>query len=161
MSGTDQSETIKIKTTRFGELEVPAKSVIDIFAGLIGFPDVHHYVLLEYTPPFSWLQSVENPALAFVVVNAAEFGEHYQFELPVNDRELNLTNAADVAILNLVSIRPEAALSSVNLKAPVIVNLENRKGRQIILDDQRFPTRMPLWATDEEKKELAGPPKKG
>lgn len=144
--------TIKFASTRFGDLEAPADSVIDIFAGLIGFPQARKFVLLDYTKPFSWLHSVEVSDLAFVVVNAAEFGEHYVFELPTQDRELNLEPDTDIAIFNLVSIRPDASLSTVNLKAPVIVNLKNRKARQIILDDQRFPTRMPLWqAAGEEK----------
>lgn len=147
---SEQSQTIKLMTTRFGELEVASSSVIDVFAGLIGFPQAHKFILLDYTPPFSWLQSVEHQELAFVVVNAAEFGDNYSFELPYNDRELDLNPEDEVAILNVASIRPDPTMSSVNLKAPLVVNLRNRKGRQIILDDQRFPTRMPLWTPKDE-----------
>jgi flagellar assembly factor FliW len=146
------SETLQLKTTRFGTIEVPAASVIDICAGIIGFPSYHTFVLLDYRPPFSWLQSVENPDLAFVVVNAAEFGENYDFSLPTNDRELDLKEDDEVAIFNLVSVRPDPSLTTVNLKAPVVVNLRNRRGRQLILDDPRYPTRMPLWGEKEEGK---------
>lgn len=142
----ESGKTLKFVTSRFGELEVPESSVIDLFAGLIGFPQSRRFVLLEYTPPFSWLQSVDVPDLAFVVVNAAEFGDNYTFDLPLGDRDLGLKQESEVAIFNLVSIRTDPSQSTVNLKAPVVVNLENKKGRQIILDDARFPTRMPLWA---------------
>ena len=140
------SEIIKIQTTRFGELELPATSVIDLFAGLIGFPQFHHFVIIDYTAPFSWLQSTQSSELAFVIINAAEFGENYVFDLPVTDRDLDIQPTDEVAIFNIASIRPNPGDSTVNLKAPVIVNLRNRRGRQIILDDTRFPTRMPLWS---------------
>lgn len=150
MSAETKPESIKVSTTRFGELEVPAVSVIEVVGGIIGFPQFSRYVLLEYNPPFSWLQSIENPSLAFVVVNAAEFGDSYSFALPVGDRDIDLGETDEVAIVNLVSVRPDPTLTTVNLKAPVVVNLKNRRGRQLILDDNRFPTRLPLWSSKEE-----------
>lgn len=144
-------ETIKFQTTRFGELEIAASSVVTIMGGIIGFPGMQRFTLIEYTPPFSWLQSLERSDLAFVVVNAAEFGDEYSFALPTGDRELDLSDADDVAIMNLVSVRPDPMLTTVNLKAPVLVNLRNMKGRQVVLDNPRFPIRMPLWVKDESK----------
>lgn len=153
MSGDNNpSGSLKIPTTRFGELEVPQKSVITIVGGIIGFPNFTRYVMLDYNPPFSWLQSVDNSSLAFVVVNAGEFGENYTFSLPVGDTEIGLKEDTDVAIVNLVSVRPDPTMTTVNLKAPVVVNLENMRGRQIILDDPRYPTRLPLWSGEDEKK---------
>jgi len=143
------SELIKFKSTRFGDVEVPAESVIEICGGLIGFPNFTRFVILEYTEPFSWLHSVDNQDLAFVVVNAAEFGEHYSFPLPYGDRDIQLEENDEVAILSLVSVRPDPTLTTVNLKAPVVVNTKNRRGRQVVLDDARYPTRFPLWAQDE------------
>ncbi len=145
-------EMIKFQSSRFGELEVSALSVINFPHGIIGFPADHRYVILDYNPPFSWLQCVSNPDLAFVVVNAAEFGDGYSFDLPIGDRELELEAGDDVAIMNLVSVRPDPTLTTVNLKAPVIVNLRNMFARQIVLDDSRYPTRMQLWQPSEEKK---------
>ena len=145
MMGSEQS-TIKIQSSRFGEIEVPSSSVMTIVNGIIGFPNLLKFTLLEYNPPFSWLQSVEEPSLAFVVVNAAEFGEEYLFTLPIGDRDIDLKQEDDIAIVNLVSVRPDPTMTTVNLKAPIVVNLRNMLGRQIVLDDQRFPVRMPLWA---------------
>lgn len=154
MSETSKEKTVKFQTTRFGELEVQASSVIDVVFGIIGFPDLRRYVLLEYNPPFSWLQSTERDDLAFVAVNGAEFGEHYSVPLPIGDRDLDLGKDDEVAIINLVSVRPDPTQTTVNLKAPVLVNLRNMKARQLVLDDPNFPTRYPLWASPgEEKKE--------
>lgn len=145
------SAKIKLNTTRFGELEIDPSTFIELPAGLIGFPAAKKFVLLEYTQPFSWLQCIELPDLAFVVVSASEFGDEYSFDLPLQDRALDLSDTDDVAIFNLVTIRPDASLSTVNLKAPVVVNLRNRKGKQVILDDPRYPTRMPLYSSTEEQ----------
>jgi len=144
-------EKIKINTTRFGELEIDPQTLIELPSGLIGFPAAKSFVLLEYTQPFSWLQCLELPDLAFVVVSASEFGEQYSFDLPLQDRAVDLNETDEVAIFNLVTIRPDASLSTVNLKAPVVVNLRNRKGKQVILDDTRYPTRMPLYSAAEDK----------
>ena len=149
---------IKFQSTRFGELEVPMDSTIDIVFGLIGFPALRRYVLLDYNPPFSWLQCVEAPELAFVVVNGAEFGDQYTFPLPYGDRDIELQEGDEVAVVNIVSVRPDPTMTTVNLKAPLIVNLKNRRGRQIILDDARFPTRFPLWTMD-AKAEAKSTPK--
>lgn len=138
-------EKVKINSTRFGELEVPASSVITFPFGLIGFADAHKFTLLEYNPPFSWLHSVDCAELAFVVVSGAEFGDGYKFGIPYGDRDIDLVEGDDIAIINLVSVRPDPTMTTVNLKAPIIVNLKNMKARQIVLDDQRFPTRLPLW----------------
>ncbi len=142
------SETTKINTSRFGDLEVKTDSIVSIVGGIVGFPAETSYVLLEYNPPFSWLQSTTNPSLAFVVVNAAEFGESYQVPLPLGDKEIDLNENDDVAILNMVTVREDPRLTTVNLKAPVIVNLRTMKGKQVILDDERYPVRLPLWGEE-------------
>ncbi len=143
-------KTIKFTTTRFGDLEVPAESVITVFNGVIGFPQSDKYTLLEYNPPFSWLQSLDNAELAFVVVSGAEFGDGYRFPVPYGDRDIDLKDEDEIAIVNLVSVRPDPTQTTVNLKAPLIVNLRNMRAKQIVLDDPKFPIRMPLWAGEEE-----------
>lgn len=145
MSGASE-ETIKFASSRFGEQVVPVSSVIEIVGGLIGFTDFTKFVLLDYNPPFSWLHSIETPELAFVVVNGAEFGDHYSFPLPKDDKELDFGPDPDYAVVNLVSVRPHPLPTTVNLKAPIVVNLKNKRGRQLVLDMSNFPTQLPLWA---------------
>ena len=144
------ADIVKVPSTRFGVLEIPSTSIITLMGGVIGFPNLTRYTLLEYNAPFSWMQSLDKPEMAFVVVNAAEFGDEYTFALPTGDRELDLTSTDEVAIINLVSVRPDPMLTTVNLKAPVVVNLRNMKGRQVVLDNPKFPVRMPLWVKEEK-----------
>lgn len=142
-------ETITIESTRFGELTVPADSVIEIPSGLIGFGKRQSFVMLDHKPPFSWLQSVEEPGLAFVIVDGAEFGEEYRIEPPYGDKDIDLQKEDDFAILVIITVRPDPKDTTANLKAPVFVNLKNRKGVQIIFDNPNYSTRFPLWAQEE------------
>jgi len=148
MSSSAGNEILKVISTRFGEFDVNASSVITIPSGLIGFPGFSQFIILEYNQPFSWLHSLERSDLAFVVVNAAEFGDGYIFDLPLGDSDTDLREEDDVAVINL--------------KAPVVVNLRNMRGRQVVLDDHRFSMRFSLWAANEPQGEakIAEPEKK-
>ena len=142
ISGDD----VVFQSSRFGEVRVPASSVVTLVGGVIGFPKESKFVVLEYNPPFSWLHSIDNPDLAFVVVNAIEFGPNYADRLPGSDQELEIQSVDDVSIINVVTMRPNPADSTVNLKAPIMVNVATRKGRQIILDDQDLSIKEPLFS---------------
>lgn len=145
----ESSGVVKIHTSRFGDFDVNESSIIEILGGVIGFPGFSRFILLEYNSPFSWLHSVENPDLAFVVVNAAEFGDNYLFPLPFGDPGTGLAENDEVAIVNIVSVRPNPKDTTVNLKAPIVVNLRTMRGRQIVLDQSSYSVRFPLWAEDQ------------
>jgi flagellar assembly factor FliW len=140
-----------LKSSRFGDLEVPVSSIIEFPQGLIGFPKTNRFVMLEHKPPFSWLHSVDDPSLAFVVVDGFEFGASYDVKPPASDKECDFKEGDDYAILVIVTVRPDPKQTTANLKAPLFVNLKNRKGVQTIFDDSRFSTRFPLWADNTEE----------
>ena len=71
---------IKIQTTRFGEVEIDSDSVINMSEGLIGFSDRHTFSIIDQKPPFSWLQSMDDPRLAFLVVDSLELGDKFSFK---------------------------------------------------------------------------------
>lgn len=143
-----QGETLTFKSTRFGEFTVPVETVITIPSGVIGFPHTTRFVMLDHKHPFSWLHSVEDPNLAFVVVDGFEFGQQFDVKPPVGDKDTDLRADDEYAILIIVTVRSDPRLTTANLKAPVFVNMRNRRGVQIIIDDPRYSTRFPLW-TDE------------
>lgn len=147
----DGREMMKIKSARFGELEVPTDSIITLPSGLIGFPKAQRFVMLDYKPPFSWLHSVDDPALAFVVVDGAEFGDNYKIKVPYGDKDTELKEGDEYAVLVIVTVRADARDTTANLKAPVFVNIANRKGVQIIFDNPDLSTRFALWAEKEEE----------
>lgn len=150
---SEKTENITINTTRFGTFDVPADSLIIIPSGLIGFPDMKRYVMLDHKYPFSWLQSVDDPNLAFVVVDGSEFGDNYSQIKPPDDKDLALLDDDEYALLVIVTIRKEHSMTTANLKAPIIVNLRNRQGVQTIYDHPELSTRFSLWEKDEGKED--------
>lgn len=151
MSEEGSEQTITVESSRFGDLTVSAASVIDVPSGLIGFARSQSFIMLDHKPPFSWLQSVEDPSLAFVIVDGAEFGDEYQIEAPIGDKDIDLQPDDDYAVLVIITVRPDPRETTANLKAPVFVNLRNKKGVQIIFDNPAYSTRYPLWAEGDEE----------
>lgn len=143
-------ERLAVQSSRFGELSVPVDTIIEFPNGLIGFQRAQRFVMIEHKPPFSWLHSIEDPTLAFVVVDGFEFGHSYDIKAPIGDKDIDLREDDEYAILVIVTVRPDPKLTTANLKAPVFVNIRNRRGLQMIFDDSRFSTRHPLWQEETE-----------
>lgn len=143
---------MKINTTRFGEIEVADESVFQMESPILGYDDEKHYVIIEHkeNSNFRWLQSIKTPDLAFVVTIAGLFGIDYSFELPDETQEsLEITDADDILALNIVVIPHENPRSStINLLAPLIFNIKNKKGAQVILSGTNFRIDYPLFGKE-------------
>ncbi|NMC61928.1 MAG: flagellar assembly protein FliW [SAR324 cluster bacterium] len=147
-SETGAKEMIVIKSSRFGDLEVAKETLIEFPTGLIGFPKANTFIMIDHKPPFSWLQSAEDPNLAFVVIDGFEFGQAFDLKPPLGDKDCDFQPDDEYAILLIVTVRPDPRQTTANLKAPLFVNIRNRKGVQVIFDDSRYSTRHPLWTED-------------
>lgn len=148
MSETGAQSVVKFATTRFGEVEAPAERVLTLPHGMVGFPALRRYALLVHREgsPFHWLQSLDNPDLAFVVANPLLFDPTYQVVLGnAETRLLEVSDPGQIQVWVVVTI-PHGSPDKLtaNLKAPLVVNLENRLAAQVILDDPRYPVRQAL-----------------
>ena len=137
---------VSVRSSRFGELSVPAETIIDFPHGMIGFPEHRKFVMFEHKAPFAWLHSTEDPDLAFVVIDGSKLCHLFDFKAPFGDKEIELKEDDEFAILVVVTVRSDPKLTTANVKAPLFVNLRTRKGLQIIHDDPKFPTRFPIWS---------------
>ncbi len=144
----NQKDLITFQSGRFGEMQVPAASIIEVPAGIIGFPHATRYVMLEHKYPVSWLHAVDDPNLAFVVIDGFEIGQQFDFKPPLTDKECDFKEEDEFAILIVVTVRPDPRLTTANLKAPIFVNMRNRRGVQVIFDDPRYSTRFPLGSQE-------------
>ncbi|MBF0162234.1 MAG: flagellar assembly protein FliW [Magnetococcales bacterium] len=128
---------MEIQGTRFGVLEFKEEEIITLNEGLLGFPMSRRFLLFPYgeDSSFFWLQSVDETEIAFIVINPFDFFAHVEFEVQDEDAlALQLQNPEDVEIFTLVTIpegRPEEMRT--NLAGPVVVNTQNRQGRQILV----------------------------
>ncbi|NDY42271.1 flagellar assembly protein FliW [Dissulfurirhabdus thermomarina] len=139
---------MEIATTRFGRIEIKEEKMIRMTQGILGFPDERRYVLLPHREgsSFFWLQSVDRPELAFVVISPFLFAPDYSFDIPdAVERELEIERREQVDVLVLVTIpagNPRAMTA--NLLGPLVINVERRLGRQLVLDPNRYPLQHPL-----------------
>jgi flagellar assembly factor FliW len=145
--------TLQIETTRFGVLPIDEAHVLEFISPIIGFEQATRFVLVDHEEdsPFQWLQSLEDPELAFVVTLPASFGLNYTFELPEEAvQALNLSSEEDVLVLTLVTVPEEnPALMTTNLLGPLVINATTYKALQVVLHDaERFPTKVRLLSED-------------
>ena len=142
-SNTDTA-VVKIETHRFGELEVKESDVITMEEGILGFPEFHRYVLTSNPDhsPFMWLQCVDDPELAFVVVDPFLFFPGYQVLIkPDEIKPLGLKSISDATILTIVVIPLNPMDITTNLRGPLVINPENNNAKQIVLIDDRYHTK--------------------
>ena len=86
---------MKINTLRFGEIEIENERVFKFALPIIGFNELREFVILDINKDsfFKWLQSVEDPALAFPIVSVFSLDIDYSIDLPDNVVEtLKITN---------------------------------------------------------------------
>jgi flagellar assembly factor FliW len=137
--------TVRVRSRRFGSFEVPETTVLHFVQGIVGFPQLRRYVVLDHRPgsPFKWLLSLDDPELAFAVANPGELVAGYHPPLEFAARLLG-TDPAAIALFVIVTIPSDPTRMTVNLMAPVVVDLRTRAARQIVLDDPRCPPDHPI-----------------
>lgn len=131
---------MQIVTSRFGTIEIAEESVIRMPEGMLGFGSARQFVLLEDRPntAFKWLQAVDDPALAFIVVNPLEFFPTYEIELPDEQAaSLELADGSDAVMLTTVTITGDGKITT-NLLGPIIMNSRTLTAKQVVLQDDRF-----------------------
>ncbi|MEM7454041.1 MAG: flagellar assembly protein FliW [Planctomycetota bacterium] len=129
---------MKIQTTRFGAIQIEPDDILFFRSGLLGFEDCRHWVLLADADneAVAWLQSMQHSDIALPVVSPRRFVQGYQVRLDPADVEvLQLTAAEQAYVLGVVS-RDDHTLT-LNLRAPLVINLDRRIGCQVITVDNQ------------------------
>ena len=137
-----RDEPMHVQTTRFGTVEVGNDRLLDFPAGLLGFSSYTRFALLQPDEDgiFYWLQSVDSPELAFVVTDPARWCDEYEATIRNEHMDvLDLDAVGDARVFVIVNKYDETLTA--NLQGPLVVNLRNRRGMQIVLSDQRWTTR--------------------
>lgn len=126
--------------TRFGSIEFLLEDEFTFPEGLIGFPHLTRFLLVSHSEnsPFTWLQSIDEPALAFLATDPTNF--ILDFSLEILDAEavnLGLTDETPTQVLTTVSIpKGDPESMSLNLAGPIILNLETKVGKQVVVDGE-------------------------
>ena len=143
------SEKLVFTNRRLGQIEVDPDTLLHFPAGMLGFSDLKRFALMPHRPgnPFYWLVPVHSADVAFVVVNPEHFFPDY-LPKPTNDQlaPLDLADDRDHNLGMLVVISFHDGVPTANLRAPIILDLANRRGVQAVQIGNEFPTRAALVA---------------
>ncbi len=136
------SGAIIMETRNFGPITVRDDQIISFNPGLLGFSQYHRYVLIEHLQesPFIWLQCVDNPNLAFVVIDPAYVVPQYQpGNLSEVMKELAADSPQDLKTLVILTIPPgQPEEMTANLMGPLVINLRNRRGKQLVVESPEY-----------------------
>jgi flagellar assembly factor FliW len=149
---------MKIETSRFGVIDVQEEDILEFPDGLPGFDEEKRFVLIcpEDLEPLCFLQSVRNGELAFIVTNPFPFYPDYEFELSDEVAEqLSIHDPFDVAVYVIISATEGLEQATANLLGPILVNVRERMGKQIILHRSPYKTKHPLFRSGEERSEVS------
>jgi flagellar assembly factor FliW len=151
MTPNDRSEerptmTVTLHSTRFGDLDIPAESVLEFPTGLIGLPGTQYALLARSTDSaFIWLHSLDDPELAIPVTNPWRFFSGYEVELSDDEAErLGIDEADHTSVYVTVRAAEELQDFCANLAAPILI--AGKVGHQVINQAPDAPVRAPLFA---------------
>jgi len=147
-AGSCKRGEIKVNTSRFGRLSVQADRIITMTSPLPGFPEARRFFLKAHgeNSPFMWLQSLDDPELAFVTIQAGFLHSRYDPEISAATRqELQATPEQALEILLILTIpHGDPAGITANLLGPVVLNPQQRLAKQVVQDLARYDPRWPV-----------------
>lgn len=149
---------MNISTKLFGKINVNPEKLIIFPEGIIGFSDLKSFLLIhdeeKTNSHISWLQSVEEPAFALPVIDPLKVEESYN---PVVEDEflskLGELKPENMLVLVTITVPSDITKMTVNMKAPIVINADENKAAQIIVDDEAYAVRYPIYDVLKNKKE--------
>ncbi|MGK5090161.1 flagellar assembly protein FliW [Bdellovibrionota bacterium FG-2] len=137
-----------IKTGRFGQLTIGDEELIQIPQGVFGFPEYTRFALVDPGDEtlILWLQSLENLEIAFPVLEPKLFRMDYAVRLSGAElRELKLDNVNQSAVFSILTIPEDITQMTANLKAPIVVNLKEQIAKQVVLQENEYTIKHPMF----------------
>lgn len=152
---------MQANTRMFGMIDIPDDKIIVLEKGMIGLPEMQHFALIfdaekEDGGKIKWLQSMDDPETAFPVIDPTVIKKDYS--PTINDeilKPLGELTEENMFVLTTVTVPKELEKMSINLKAPIIINSETKKGAQIIVEDD-MPVKYMIYDLLKNRKEKAG-----
>lgn len=132
---------MNITTLQFGELTIAEKEVFTFPQGIPGFEQFVNYIFIQpdMESPFIFLQCLDDGNVALLLTNPFEFFPDYDLELSDSVvTELGIESKEDVAVWSVVSVGVQLEEATLNLLAPIIVNVNSRIGKQVILHGSSY-----------------------
>jgi len=125
------------------------KDVILFKKGLPGFKELKKFIVfsLASNELFSILHSIEDTKVGLVLVSPYTVAKDYEFKIPdVDVLDLEIVNPEEVLVLTTVTLSSNIKNMTTNLKAPIIINIKEKLGEQLILDNDKYKIKEPLFS---------------
>lgn len=138
---------MKFSSYVLGDIDYTPEDVIVFHEGLIGMKDMKQFLLMEKEDfrPFSYLQSLQDSRLSLIVINPLLIRKNYVFKIQEDDfKAIDIRDTNDMSLLSIVVFSGDIKDMTVNLKAPLIINVHHKKGRQVILINENYRVNEPL-----------------
>jgi flagellar assembly factor FliW len=139
---------VKVKTTRFGDLDVNNQDVITFKEGILGFDNLKRFFIVDPNDQtlILWLQSIDDEKVAFPMIEPKIFKPDFIVSLlPAEMLSLNLESINDASIYTVLTIPSNVTDMSANLKAPIVINSKMNTARQIVLQNSKLEVRYPMY----------------
>lgn len=153
-----ESQKSTFLTVRFGEVPFVESDVIEFPWGIPGFASLRRFLALSLAeqPNLVWLQSLEEPGVALPTADPWGAFPNYDPRLPdYATQALDLRQPENVNVLCVVVVAPDGREVTMNLLAPIVVNLESRQARQVMLENSGYSASEAI--PRKETAETAGP----
>lgn len=142
---------MEVHTKTLGCIDVDPGQILEFPEGLIGFPDLRKFVVVNLDGPdrwLTWLQSVEQPSVGFVTLDPkAVFPDYDPSFCPKDLACLGAASPQDLIALTVVTVPKDVRKMTANLQAPLIVNPVKRLGKQVIVTSTEYTTRHYVFAS--------------
>ncbi len=142
-----------IKTKAYGEITVAEDSAIYFKREILGFENNRYYYLIEMgdLPNFYWLQSKEEPELAFIVVNPRLFISNYILNIDdIDIGLLELDEGDEMVDFAIVNIPEDINKMTMNLLGPIVINVKKRIAIQGISTNNEYGTKVLIFSAENE-----------
>lgn len=156
----ESPQSMTVVTQRFGEVRFNETDVFEFPWGLPGFSDLRHFLALSLAeqPNFVWLQSIDDPKIALPAADPWQIFPDYEPRMPAYATEaLDLHDPEDFTVLCVVVVTPGAEEMTMNLMAPVVLNLKTRRARQVMLENSDYSVRTAIPRKQAEAQDTAQP----
>lgn len=136
---------MQVATKRYGTVEVDPSRILTFPEGLIGFPDYHEFVVMDFEVKdecVTWLQCATEPDLGFVTMDPGAVFPGYDPEFCEKDLiPLVVDTPDDLVVLSVVTVPKDIRKMTANLQAPLLINPKKRLGRQVIVPSPEYSTK--------------------
>lgn len=130
-----------------GKITYDENEIIKFEKTILGFDKSKRFILKDVNENdfFKILQSVDEPEVGFIVISPFEVENNYEINL--NNEVINtlkIKEANNVLLYSLVTLNSKIKDITVNLKAPIVININNKKAQQFIIDKEKYKIKHPL-----------------